>query len=193
MLILHCRYSEVYRPETAAESSWRAIHSPEFRPVRARCRDEAATETWAELALYSIDLQLMDLGSVPNPDQQTKTSTSECLFAVSSSWRKGGKSRGRIVSTAYLNRREPFLGFPSSPRTTSHIGVENMRQIRSSVRNVMGFPASTFCQYRTEYPCESMSSWLSPASSRRRLIRAPKPLKNRDSSRMIPFFLNCTP
>ena len=47
------------------------------------------------------------------------------------------------------------------PLTTSHIGVENMRQIRSKVRNVMGFPASTFCQYLTEYPCESMSSWLS--------------------------------
>jgi hypothetical protein len=62
-----------------------------------------------------------------------------------------------------------------------------MRQIRSSVRNVIGFPASTFCQYLTEYPCESMSSWLSPASSRKRLIRAPKPLKNWDSSRMIPF------
>ena len=87
----------------------------------------------------------------------------------------------------YLDRREPLLGFPSSPRTTSHIGFENMRQIRSSVRNVIGFPASTFCQYRTEYPCESMSSWLSPASSRKRLIRAPKPLKNWDSSRMIPF------
>ena len=88
---------------------------------------------------------------------------------------------------AYLDRREPLLGLPSSPRTTSHIGFENMRQIRSSVRNVIGFPASTFCQYRTEYPCESMSSWLSPASSRKRLIRAPKPRKNWDSSRMIPF------
>jgi len=87
----------------------------------------------------------------------------------------------------YLDRRESLLGFPSSPRTTSHIGVENMRQIRSSVRNVIGLPASTFCQYRTEYPCESMSSWLSPACSRRRLIRAPKRLKNWDSSRMIPF------
>ena len=87
----------------------------------------------------------------------------------------------------YLDWRESLLGFPSSPRTTSHIGVENMRQIRSSVRNVIGFPASTFCQYRTEYPCESMSSWLSPASSRKRLIRAPRPLKNWDSSRMIPF------
>jgi hypothetical protein len=87
----------------------------------------------------------------------------------------------------YSDRRERFLGFPSSPRTTSHIGVENMRQIRSSVRKVIGFPASTFCQYRTEYPCESMSSWLSPASSRKRLIRAPKPLKNWDSSRIIPF------
>jgi hypothetical protein len=32
-----------------------------------------------------------------------------------------------------------------------------------------------------------MSSWLSPASSRKHLIRAPKPLKNWDSSRMIPF------
>jgi len=32
-----------------------------------------------------------------------------------------------------------------------------------------------------------MSSWLSPAASRRRLIRAPKLLKNWDSSRMIPF------
>jgi hypothetical protein len=87
----------------------------------------------------------------------------------------------------YLNRREAVLGFRSNPRTTSHIGVENMRQIRSRVRNVIGFPASTFCQYLTEYPCESMSSWLSPASSRKRLIRAPKPLKNWDSSRMIPF------
>ena len=87
----------------------------------------------------------------------------------------------------YLSRREPVLGLRSSPRTTSHIGVENMRQIRSSVRNVMAFPASTFCQYRTEYPCESMSSWLSPASSRKRLIRAPKPLKNWDSSPLCPF------
>src|ERR1700733_11240713 len=87
----------------------------------------------------------------------------------------------------YLDRRESLLGFPSSPRTTSHIGVENMRQIRSSVRNVIAFPASTFCQYRTEYPCESMSSWLSPASSRKRLIRTPKLLKNWDSSFMIPF------
>jgi len=87
----------------------------------------------------------------------------------------------------YLDVRERLVELPSRPRTTSHIGVENMRQIRSSVRKVIGFPASTFCQYRTEYPCESMSSWLSPASSRKRLIRAPKPLKNWDSSRMIPF------
>jgi hypothetical protein len=95
--------------------------------------------------------------------------------------RRSGRELG------YLAWRESLLGLPSSPRTTSHIGVENMRQIRSNVRNVIGFPASTFCQYRTEYPCESMSSWLSPASSRKRLIRAPRPLKNLDSSRMIPF------
>ena len=87
----------------------------------------------------------------------------------------------------YLDVRERLVELPSSPRTTSHIGVENMRQMRSRVRNVIGFPASTFCQYLTEYPCESMSSWLSPDSSRKRLIRVPKPLKNWDSSRMIPF------
>jgi hypothetical protein len=98
------------------------------------------------------------------------------------------KQNSSIGARGYLVRREPLLEYPSSPLTTSHIGVENMRQIRSSVRNVIGFPASTFCQYRTEYPCESMSSWLSPAASRKRLIRAPKPLKNWDSSRMIPFF-----
>jgi hypothetical protein len=85
----------------------------------------------------------------------------------------------------YLDVRERLVGLPSSPRTTSHIGVANMRQMRNSVRSDIGFPASIFCQYRTEYPCESMSSWLSPAFSRNCLIRAPKPLKNWDSSRMI--------
>ena len=139
-------------------------------------------------ALYSIDLQLMDLMSDPNPDQQTKTSMSGYRPAVSFNLSNAVKAAGQIATAGYLNRREPVLGFRSSPLTTSHIGVENMRQIRSSVRNVIGFPASTFCQYLTEYPCESMSSWLSPASSRKRLIRAPKPLKNWDSSRMIPFF-----
>ena len=48
-----------------------------------------------ELALDSIDLPSMDLGSVRNPDQQTTTSMSECLFAVSSSWRKSGKAEDR--------------------------------------------------------------------------------------------------
>jgi hypothetical protein len=42
--------------------------------------------------------------------------------------------------------RGPFLGISSRPRTTSHIGAENKRQMRSRVRSVMGFPASTFCQ-----------------------------------------------
>lgn len=55
----------------------------------------------------------------------------------------------------HLERCERFCGIPSSARTTSLIGVENMRQMRSKVRNVIGFPASTFCQYRTEYPCDS--------------------------------------
>ena len=129
----------------------------------------------------------MNLRSDPNSDQQTETSRSEYRFAVSSTEGKVVKQR-TDREQGYFSRRKPVLEFRSSPRTTSHIGVENMRQIRSSVRNVIGFPASTFCQYLTEYPCESMSSWLSPASSRKRLIRAPKPLKNWDSSRMIPFF-----
>jgi hypothetical protein len=137
-------------------------------------------------SLCSIDLQSMDLRIVPNSDQRKKTLMSECRFAVSSNRRKAVKPR-TDREHSYLRGREFFFGFRSRPRTTSHIGVENMRQIRSRVRNVIGFPASTFCQYRTEYPCESMSSWLSPASSRKRLIRTPKLLKNWDSSFMIPF------
>src|ERR1051326_9536130 len=55
-------------------------------------------------------------------------------------------------------RVETFATMSSSPCTTVDIGVENSRQIRSKVRRVIGFPASTFCQYRTENPWESMSS-----------------------------------
>jgi hypothetical protein len=63
------------------------------------------------------------------------------------------------IDPTHLGRRERSE-IPSRARTTSHIGVEKRRHIRSSVRNVIGFPASIFCQYRTEYPCDSMSSWL---------------------------------
>jgi hypothetical protein len=161
----------------------------------------ACADCWDDFLLHSIDLRFPIQQSVPNSDQQTKKPTFDLHFAVGSSEHRE-RDRDSLAQTgivmtdkqtsvdyehAYLDRPEPLLGLPSSPRTTSHIGFENMRQIRSSVRNVIGFPASTFCQYRTEYPCESMSSWLSPASSRKRLIRAPKPLKNWDSSRMIPF------
>jgi hypothetical protein len=123
-------------------------------------------------------------------------------FSITAIGRKGGsliRTSCRTGATAvrmvgqvdrelpYLDVRERLAGLPSRPRTTSHIGVANMRQMRNSVRSVIGFPASIFCQYRTEYPCESMSSWLSPAFSRNSLIRAPKPLKNWDSSRMMSF------
>ncbi len=47
---------------------------------------------------------------------------------------------------AHCRLRGPFLGISSRPRTTLHIGAENKRQMRSRVRSVMGFPASTFCQ-----------------------------------------------
>ena len=47
---------------------------------------------------------------------------------------------------AHRRFRGPFLGISSRPRTTSHIGAANKRQMRSRVRSVMGFPASTFCQ-----------------------------------------------
>jgi len=58
-----------------------------------------------------------------------------------------------IVLSALSNfqgYRDLLVEIPSSPRTTSHMGVPNIRQMRNRVRNVMGFPASTFCQYRTE-------------------------------------------
>ena len=46
----------------------------------------------------------------------------------------------------YRRRPELFFGMSSRPRTTSHMGVENKRQMRSRVRSVIGFPASIFCQ-----------------------------------------------
>lgn len=47
------------------------------------------------------------------------------------------------MSRKDTSRTIPYL---SNPRTTTSIGVENSRQIRSRVRNVIGFPASIFCQ-----------------------------------------------
>jgi hypothetical protein len=95
-------------------------------------------------------------------ESETTAEASFSTLAATASLRFEHRSdRGRSVARlGYLDCRESLLGFPSSPRTTSHIGIENMRQMRSRVRKVMGFPASTFCQYRTEYPCDSMSSWL---------------------------------
>lgn len=52
----------------------------------------------------------------------------------------------RIPNLAYRRFLGRLLGISSRPRTTSPIGAMNKRQMRSNVRSVMGFPASTFCQ-----------------------------------------------
>jgi hypothetical protein len=61
--------------------------------------------------------------------------------------RKGilGLNKGQ-PTLVHRRFRAPFLGISSRPRTTSHIGAANKRQMRSRVRSVIGFPASTFCQ-----------------------------------------------
>ena len=92
-----------------AHSLSRIPTSPSATPARG------CGETWTDFALRSIDLRLMGLGSVPNSDQQTKTSTSECRFAVRSSWRKGVRPRAdreqRLTSTV----ANPSWGFGPAP------------------------------------------------------------------------------
>jgi len=56
-----------------------------------------------------------------------------------------GLNKGQ-PNLAHRRLRTPRLGISSRPRTTSHIGAANKRQMRSRVRSVIGFPASTFCQ-----------------------------------------------
>src|SRR5712692_3210683 len=55
-------------------------------------------------------------------------------------------------------------------------------QMRSSVRTVIGRPASICCQCRAEKPNEIMSSWLYPRCLRNPRIRWPSALKNLRSS-----------
>src|SRR5713226_9519781 len=63
------------------------------------------------------------------------------------------------------------------------------QQMRSSVRTVMGRPASICCQCRAEKPNEIMSSWLYPRCFRSSRMRWPSALKNLRSSVTQQFVL----
>lgn len=74
-------------------------------------------------------------------------------------WRDSCRSR---VFQSLLRLRRWW----ANPSTSCSGPISNASQIRSSVNNVIGRPASIICQWRTLKPQEIMSSWVSLRSTR---------------------------
>lgn len=70
-------------------------------------------------SLCSIDLQFVDLRIVPNSDQQTKTSTSECPFDISSG-RSKGKAEDRPWARLPQTVANPSWGSVQPPNDITH-------------------------------------------------------------------------